>query len=289
MCDYYNVKPEPHLRQLVKECEIIAYKGGDEQNSANTETSVGVTGRYMGHKIVIKTSKSECKSTGDAFIDNLTSKVYLLVDGEFRILSKHSLNKSDTDCFDLIVVRDNITKDQKDKIKSLSESSMKKCNGLHEIGWIDGINATTSDEDYQLHLCFKGNTLVNAYFSDNNTLHRGKRIINWTDNLGRILALYNLKIMEPYVPQIFIELLDKITLILNQVNYSNYGKDQLQGEGDPDSRRSEGCVIYGRRNKLEYSAGRHCNEASAKGQEGGAGRYQVVLSSRSAEVLRHKG
>jgi len=72
------------------------------------------------------------------------------------------------------------------------------------------------------------------------------------------------------------------------LNSKQDGKNQLQGEETPGCRSSEGCIIYGRRDKFEYSAGRHCNEASAKGQEGGVRRYQVILSSRSPEVHQYK-
>lgn len=72
------------------------------------------------------------------------------------------------------------------------------------------------------------------------------------------------------------------------LNSKQDGKDQLQGEETPGCRSSEGCIIYGRRNKFEYSAGRHCNEASAKGQEGGVRRYQVILSIRSPKVHQYK-
>lgn len=72
------------------------------------------------------------------------------------------------------------------------------------------------------------------------------------------------------------------------LNSKQDGKDQLQGEGTPECGSSEGCVIYGRRDKFEYSAGRHCNEASAKDQEDGARRYQVVVSTRSPEVRQYK-
>lgn len=166
MCEYYGVKPEPYLKDLVAEVEAIAYKGGeDSKDPIRIKAENGIL-KYdrpdewspasVGTMPVFKSSKEDCKTPGDYYFD------------------------------------------------------------------------------------------------------------------GRYSWMLN----------------DKHQFI--NLNRKQDGKDQLQGEGDPDSRRSEGCVIYGRRNKLEYSAGRHCNEASAKGQEGGAGRYQVVLSSRSPKVHQYK-
>lgn len=147
MCEYYGVKPEPYLADLVAEVEAIAYKGGEEpKDPIRIKTENGILkydkpGEWspttVGILPVFRASKEECKAPGDYYFD------------------------------------------------------------------------------------------------------------------GRYSWMLN----------------DKHQFI--NLNRKQNGKDQLQGEGDPDSRRSEGCVIYGRRNKLEYSAGRHCNEASAKGQEGG--------------------
>jgi hypothetical protein len=65
-------------------------------------------------------------------------------------------------------------------------------------------------------------------------------------------------------------------------------KDQLQGENSPGRGCSEGRIIYGRRDKLEYSAGRHCNQASAQGKGVRVGGYQVIVSVRSPKVHGYK-
>jgi len=73
------------------------------------------------------------------------------------------------------------------------------------------------------------------------------------------------------------------------LNKKTYGKDQLQGEEAPGSRRTEGCVIYGRRDQFKYSAGRHCDQAPAEGQRIRTRGYKVILSSRSPKVHEYEG
>lgn len=70
----------------------------------------------------------------------------------------------------------------------------------------------------------------------------------------------------------------------NERNGDN--QDQLQREEASDSRYEEGSIIYGRRNIVKYSTGRHCDEAGIKNERKSSGRYKIIISSRCSEIYR---
>lgn len=70
----------------------------------------------------------------------------------------------------------------------------------------------------------------------------------------------------------------------NERNGDN--QDQLQREEASDSGCEERGIIYGRRNIIKYSTGRHCDEAGIKSKRKSSGRYKVIISSRCSEIYR---
>jgi len=70
----------------------------------------------------------------------------------------------------------------------------------------------------------------------------------------------------------------------NERNGDN--QDQLQREEASDSGCEERGIIYGRRNIIKYSTGRHCDEAGIKNERKSSRRYKIIISSRCSEIYR---
>jgi len=79
--------------------------------------------------------------------------------------------------------------------------------------------------------------------------------------------------------------IDNIKIKFKKKN-DGINQDQLQREEASDSRFKEGSIIYGRRNIIKYSAGRHCDEAGIKNERKSSGRYKIIISSRCSEIYR---
>jgi len=89
-------------------------------------------------------------------------------------------------------------------------------------------------------------------------------------------------------------LLDVIKSIIilnsNSKTKEKDGKDQgqLQGEADSDSGCYEGSVLHCRRNRPQFAAGRHCDQARVEIQGTRVGGGKIYLSSRRPEILRSR-